>query len=896
MADEPAHTYLSVPPSLLTDESIESVVTTYSTAGLKPILIHAPTEGGGCTCGKVHDITAQGSSSAGKHPIANNWQKREFTLDDLRDQLARLRFTPNIGLVLGKQPGTGDYLIAVDVDDIDRITKLEDELGKLPETPRCDSGRGYRLFYSAPAEIDTTRLSNVTGLGGEPGVDVKVEGGQVVVAPSLHANGKRYIWTRTGVVTPLPVQWAMELLKKPEKPDWIEKYTPSTLLNAKSARRRAERYLEVAVTGEARALAACGQGMRNNTLFRSACRCFELCAGLYLGKEWQWVHDELLRAARSAGLPDTEVRKTLASADRTVRESGKVLSPVALADPAEPKPPADPDSPETDPPELITTGGVTRPVRPIIKVNTELLDNSDQAIAALCKDEGIFQREKRLVCITRVGRVESETSSSVASDDGVTHRQLVEGSPQIHFLTRPVIKSRLTKFAVFQKWVTSSNSYKSILPPDDIVGHIHDCGEWSGIRPLTGITETPTFGPRGVITQQPGYNFDTGYLYVPSGNFPPVKDEDATQANARWAFAELSKVFADFPYVNDAHRSVPIAAILTLIARPAIDGSIPAVLFDASTRGSGKTLQTDAIAMILTGRGAPRMNYTSDEVELQKILAGYALKGSPFICLDNVPAMRPFGGGPIDRCITAKDEVELRVLGSLNIPALPWRALIMATGNNMTLYGDTSRRVLMARLEPTEESPEKRTNFKHHNLLEYVRAQRNRLVSAALLILRAYHRAGRPDMGCDQWGSFEEWATLIPRAIVFAGGADPMKSRPEQDKDVDIEAQALSCLIEQLPMLNARIRIIDPTVGEGLAARSIIAALYEQSPEWSEFEPLREAVETLCRRFGKSVSKPDAISLGYKLRSLRSRVIDGRRLIGAPGEAHVTLWRVERAL
>src|SRR5262249_1643527 len=147
---------------------------------------------------------------------------------------------------------------------------------------------------------------------------------------------------------------------------------------------------------------------------------------------------------------------------------------------------------------------------------------------------------------------------------------------------------------------------------------------------------------------------------------------------------------------------------------------------------------------ITTGRGAPRMNYTVDEVELEKILGGYALKGSTFICLDNVPVMRPFGGGPIDRMITSKDDVELLILGSTRVVPMPWRARIMATGNNMTLFGDTSRRVIMARLEPKEESPEHRTKFRHSDLLSWIKHQRARLVAAALLILRAYVRAGRP--------------------------------------------------------------------------------------------------------------------------------------------------------
>ena len=894
--------HLSIPESLLTVASVEEAVAVYCASGLKPILTHAPL-GDGCSCGKVHDRTSSGSSSIGKHPILSNWQKREFTLDQLRDQIARLKFTPNVGMVLGKQPSTGEYLIAVDVDDAERFAKLEEELGPLPDTPRCDSGRGYRLFYLAPEEVETDRLVNVTGLGGEPGVDVKVEGGQVVVAPSLHANGKRYTWTRAGLVAPLPMQWAMLLFKKLEKPKFVEKYTPAQMNKPGYARTRAERYLEVAVTNEARALAACGQGMRNNTLFRSACSLFKYCGGMHLSHKWQWVHDELLRAARTAGLPEHESRKTLASADRTVRESGEVKSPMVLANPAPSHPPPGPPSPEaqhdgaapapSDDPWMLSPDSQGRPA---IRVTHELHINVDEAVIALRSDENLYQRERKLVCIASVSKEQSDASSMVESDDGLIHHQLVEGTPQICELDRPNIQERLSKFAVFQKWSEKKQGYISILPTDEIVSAVYKRkGRWPGIRSIVGIVETPTMRPDGRIVQTAGYDPVTRYVYVPSQKFPDIVDEKATQENARWALGFLNEIFADFPYVNDSHRSVPVAAILTLVARPAIVGSIPAFLFDASTRGSGKTLQTDAIAMVATGRGAPRMNYTIDEVELEKILAGYALKGSAFICLDNVPAMRPFGGGPMDRVITARDEVDLRVLGATKVLTLPWRALVMATGNNMSLYGDTSRRVLMARLEPTEESPEHRTKFKHEDLLTWVRSQRPRLVSAALLLLRAYYRAGRPDMGCARWGSFEEWSRLIPNAIVFAGGADPMFSRPEKEEEVDNELRSIRCFITRMREL----------IGDDdFRVSSAIELLYKCERKRDEnghahdgLEDLRDAIETLVGRRGLKrdgpITMPDPVELGRRLAAFRGRVIGGMRLVSKTGQGGVMRWRIE---
>lgn len=900
---------LSIPDSLLSPKTVDETVSIYYETGLKIVLLHAPTADGGCSCGKAHDKTASGSSSTGKHPILPNWQKREFSLDEVKDQIARQRFTPNIGLVLGKQPG-GEYIIAIDVDEADRVAVLEQELGLLPPTPRCDSGRGYRLFYSAPSEIDTDQLQNVTALtpgatGKDKisGVDAKVEGGQVVVAPSLHANGKRYEWTVVGPVAPLPVHWAMQLLKpKLEIPKFVGKYTPAEMTRPGSARRRAERYLEVAVTNSCRALAACTQGNRNNTLYSTSRRMFGYCAGLHQSHQWQWVHDELLRAAKACGLPDHESRNTIASAERKVRESGETKVPMVLAQPdgslsaTRPIPSSDPylsEPPEPIEPSLITTGG-----KPAIKVTHELFKNVDEAIVALRSDENLYQREQKLVCITQISREQSENSPPVASDDGKIHRQLVEGTPQITELEIPNTRERLSKVAIFQKWVDKQQRYVPIMPTDEIVSSVHKRkGDWPGIRTIVGVVETPILRPDGVVIQDAGYDKITHYVYVPSTKFPDIIDDHATRENAQWAFQYLSEIFADFPYVNDAHRSVPIAAILTLVARPAILGSIPAILFDASTRGSGKTLQTDAVATVVTGRGAPRMNYTTDEIELEKILAGYALKGSPFICLDNVPAMRPFGGGPIDRVITARDEVELRVLGATKVLTMPWRALVMATGNNMSLYGDTSRRVLVARLEPTEESPEHRTKFKHDDLLGWIRSQRPRMVSAALLILRAYWCAGRPDMGCARWGSFEEWSRIIPNAIRFAGGSDPMGARPELEEEVDNELRSIRCIINRLREIQG---------DDWFRISSVIELLYkcerprdkEGNLEADGLEDLRDSIEMLVGRRGMKFegrsTAPDPVELGKRLGAFKGRIIGGLRLVTRSGGGGVMRWRIEK--
>jgi Virulence-associated protein E/Bifunctional DNA primase/polymerase, N-terminal len=305
----------------------------YIDSGLRPILIHAPQGEGSCSCGKNHRTNDGKTGATGKHPIARSWQK-PATLDELQDQLARLKFIPNVGIVLGEQPG-GEYLVAIDVDDEKRLVVIAQDLGPLPETVRGESGRGYRLLFELGDDVNRAEIRNATGLCGEPGVDVKIKGGQVVVAPSTHPNGKKYTWTRFGKIARLPSAWALALLPKSYSvPEWAEGYTPQTMREDGRAKKRAEKYLEIPVLKDAALIASTREGNRNTLLHKRTVALLSLCAGLKLGGHWSWVQEQLHRAALAAGLPEAEVRRTIASAEQYVRESGAVRVPVVLADPA----------------------------------------------------------------------------------------------------------------------------------------------------------------------------------------------------------------------------------------------------------------------------------------------------------------------------------------------------------------------------------------------------------------------------------------------------------------------------------------------------------------------------------------------------------------------------------
>ena len=501
--------------------------------------------------------------------------------------------------------------------------------------------------------------------------------------------------------------------------------------------------------------------------------------------------------------------------------------------------------------------------RPVILVNSELHRAVDEASNALTSSPDLFQRDSQLVQVLRA--------------NGGSH-----DAPVVRQLGLPTLRELLTRVAVFERFDGRSQKPNRCLPTDALVAAVLQRGRWSGLPQLVGVIEAPALRPDGSIIQERGFDPPTGYLYLPSLRFPAISN-NPTQSDASRAREELEDVFADFPFRAPENRSAALAGLLTLLAHPAIAGSTPAVLTDANVRGSGKTLVVDSISLIATGRSTPKMSYPPDDVELEKVLASYALRGASTINFDNIT--RAFGGGPLDRCLTAVNSVELRVLGKSEIPTLPWRAVIFGTGNNLVLTGDTARRVIVCRLESPLENPENRSGFQHPNLLHWVSENRARLVCAALTILRAWIAAGRPRCGCDTWGSFEAWAALVPPALVFAGAADPLHARAERAGIEDEEKIALEAILDGWSRLDFD--------GNGLTVKVALDVLYPRSRDGGPpdgYTDLREALEMLVS--AKSGGGLDARRVGNALRRLKGRVIGGRKLVTDVTRTGVMRWRV----
>lgn len=551
-----------------------------------------------------------------------------------------------------------------------------------------------------------------------------------------------------------------------------------------------------------------------------------------------------------------------------------------------------------------------RPVR----LGPALHRNVAEAIEALCDDPDIYARDGALVRITR--------------EPGA--------APVIRPHTAATLRVRLARYARFEKWEGGEEGeWVQCLPPDQVTKGVLEAAEWDGIRVLVGIIEAPSMRPDGSVIQEPGFDEATGYLYLPTTTFPEIPDHPTPEQGAEalrflWVETSYDFPFRGLGYADPAALAADpdgafrflaakdhadawgiCSAIMTVVGRPAIDGDTPAHVFDASAPGSGKGLQVDLVCLATSGRVPSKLTWPTAESrgevdsEVGKMIGGEALSGSPVVIFDEV--VGAFGGPAINNVLTCGGRTKIRILGQSATPERRWTAVMLAAGNNISCRDNTHRRMLMPRLESTDEKPEEHTGWRRASIRTWVRDHRAELVAAALTVLRAFIVAGRPGTHevdgaqvplSTMWGGgFESWSELVPRAIVWAGGGNVLGCRPTADPEArNEEREAMAVILDAVSRCEPKDANGSPT-GAGITCGGLLDLLYtrdrlkgEAAPDG--FEDAREAIDSLTST--PSGRKPNAKKLGEKLRLWRKRPIDGRLLDVAAKKdrANVQRWRV----
>jgi putative DNA primase/helicase len=358
----------------------------------------------------------------------------------------------------------------------------------------------------------------------------------------------------------------------------------------------------------------------------------------------------------------------------------------------------------------------------------------------------------------------------------------------------------LAQTAKFQRYDERRRAWVNIDPPAKVAATLLSReGKWR-LPPIAGIITTPTLRPDGSLLAQAGYDPATRlYLMLDEDLRMPEIAEAPTREQAEAALKLLIEPLAGFPFVGPVDRAVALSSIITSIIRPALPVA-PLHGIRASTAGTGKSFLVDVFSTIATGRPCSVMAVGKTEEETEKRLGALLLDGAPVISIDNVNGEL---GGDMLCQMTERPLVRVRILGKSEVPEIECRATIFATGNNLTLVGDMTRRAVLCTLDAGVEQPELR-EFDFDPITRILE-NRGAYVAAAITIVRASRAAGSPPV-CGPIGSYGPWSDSVRSALIWLGEADPvdsMKIMRDEDPELVVISELFAAWREVLTLGSA---------------------------------------------------------------------------------------------
>ena len=431
-----------------------------------------------------------------------------------------------------------------------------------------------------------------------------------------------------------------------------------------------------------------------------------------------------------------------------------------------------------------------------------------------------------------------------------------------------------------------------IDPPKEVVKQILSMGGKAsndttqrGLKPLKAVITAPTITTDNHVVYKRGYDVKTGlYLAIKDDLSAPAANP--TTQEVKTAYRALMDVIATFKLKNELDNSVVLSAFLSAVIRPAVE-TAPIFCFDAPTQGSGKTYLAECLGMLATGE-TPAMTpaIQGDEAEIKKTLLSMLVNNARVIVWDNI--MGSFNSASLASFVTGKI-FSGRVLGSTEQLELPNRAMLIFTGNNLSLYGDLPRRCITARIDTGEENP---LNTKHDlTALDglkpdiYIKRNRQRLAMACITIIRAYllsepHQT-KGGLTENKVPSFNDWDVLARQPILnlIETGTAPQLQDIKESIDANMGNDPDKALLADLLSL-----LSEWTKAGGFTSKQ----LYDYAFGYFDDDPrnalkdtlsghsadLRDVLQELCKRDKKITSR----SLGSKLAYRKDRIANDLKL------------------
>jgi hypothetical protein len=462
--------------------------------------------------------------------------------------------------------------------------------------------------------------------------------------------------------------------------------------------------------------------------------------------------------------------------------------------------------------------------------------------------------------------VSQNTPPSVFARSGLVRVTIDEQcTASVQMLTIDSLRGRMARTA---DWMSTSEKRGviEVSPPAAVVQDLLSLHEWPGVPPLRGVVTAPCFSPGGEIEMTSGYHAASRLYYHAQ---PPLQlPELQTSPDAVRDAVQLLCVewLGQFPFVGQSSLAHAIAQLLLPFVREMIDGPTPLHLWDAPSPGSGKSLGAKVLTLPFAPQGPMLMTEGNDEDEWRKRITATLNAGPSHILIDNV--RRKLSSSSLASVLTLTRWND-RILGSSETTGLPNRGVWIATGNNVQMTDEITRRSIWIRLDPKVDRPWLRNGFRHH-LEVWTPEHRAELVSAALTLVQAWINAGCPQFRRVKMGSFERWSAVMGGILDNAGVGGFLDNATELYDRLDPERESWCNFFE---------RWHDKYGSSAVGVKDLFAMV--------------KADDLLPEVLGDTDKEQACkVQLGALLRQKLDRIYDGFRLEKAGEAQRATLYRV----